>query len=272
MTAYSVLYSLYKKETPERLMASLDSMLTQTAPPEEILIVEDGPLTEELSRVLDEYGRAHPTLFTRIKNTENLGLGASLAKGLLATRNELVARMDTDDIAKPHRCEVQLAAMAADPSLAVVGSFVDEFEGTPENVISTRRVPTGHDEIYEFAKRRSAFNHPTVMLRKSAVIEAGNYSHLRRNQDVELFGRMLFAGYRTANVGESLVFFRSDAGLARRRRNFENTKSYIGTVKGFWRMGYASFGDYLTVLFAQTVMFLMPLRVQKWIYKTFLRK
>lgn len=129
----------------------------------------------------------------------------ALNLGMQHCKNDLIARMDTDDISKPERCEKQLNMFSRYPELAIVGSWVDEFVDTPDNVTTVRRVPCAQDEIYEYAKRRSAFNHPAVMYRKSAVIANGGYSDLRRNQDVDLFGRMLYAGCKAANVGESLV-------------------------------------------------------------------
>ena len=268
MEKYSVLMSLYKKEKPEYLRLAVDSMLNQTVKPDEIVLVEDGPLTDELYAVLDEYGDK----LTRVRNEKNLGLGLALNVGLKACRNELVARMDTDDISKPERCEKQLKRFEERPELAIVGAWVDEFTVSPEHVVSTRAVPTDSEDIYNFAKKRSAFNHPTVMYRKSAVLAQGGYSDLRRNQDVDLFGRMLFAGCKAENVGEALLWFRSNDDLAKRRKSWENTWSYIDTVRRFWKMGYSSFGDYAMIAVAQTGMYLMPVKVQHWVYQKFLRK
>lgn len=269
---YSVLMSLYVKEKPEYLRSAIDSMLGQTVPADQIVIVKDGPLTQELETVLAEYTEKHPELFTIVPSEVNLGLGKALNLGLEHCRNELVARMDTDDIAKPHRCEKQLVAFAANGELDLLGSSVDEFHTTPEQVVSRRVVPTEHKDIYEFAKRRSAFNHPAVMYKKSKVLGVGGYGDLRRNQDVDLFGRMLFSGCVAGNIEESLLFFRSNDALAQRRKSWENTKSYIDTIKKFWKMGYSSFGDYALIAVAQTGMFLMPVKLQHWVYKTFLRK
>lgn len=260
--------SLYKKEKPEYLRLAIDSMLNQTVKPNEIVIVEDGPLTDELYAVLDEYGEQ----IHRVKNETNIGLGLALNNGLKVCRNELVARMDTDDISKPTRCEKQLKRFEEKPELSIVGAWVDEFYTSPEEVVSTRAVPTESDEIYNFAKKRSAFNHPVVMYRKSKVLENNGYSDLRRNQDVDLFGRMLFSGCKAENIGEALLFFRSNDDLAKRRKSWENTKSYIDTIKKFRKMGYAGFSDYAMVAVAQTGMYIMPVKMQHWVYKTFLRK
>ena len=267
MEKYSVLMSLYKKEHPEYLRLALDSMLNQTVKPDEIVLVEDGPLTDELYAILNEYPMLH-----RVKNEKNLGLGLALNEGLKVCRNELVARMDTDDISKPERCEKQLRRFEEKPELAIVGSHIDEFVGTPDNIISQRKVPLTSEAIYNFAKKRSAFNHPAVMYRKSAVLAEGGYSDLKRNQDVDLFGRMLFKGHKAENIDEALLWFRSSDELAARRKSWENTKSYIDTIKKFWKMGYSSFADYAKVAVAQTGMYIMPVKMQNWVYKKFLRK
>lgn len=268
MEKYSVLMSLYKKEHPEYLRLALDSMINQTVKPDEIVLVEDGPLTDELIGVVEEY-RPHLHI---VVNKKNLGLGLALNEGLKACRNELIARMDTDDISKPERCEKQLKRFELKPELAIVGSHIDEFVGEPSNVISQRKVPLTSEDIYEYAKKRSAFNHPAVMYRKSAVLAEGGYADLKRNQDVDLFGRMLFHGYKAENIDESLLWFRSSDELAVRRKSWENTQSYIATIRKFWKMGYSSFGNYAIVAVAQTGMFIMPVKMQNWVYKKFLRK
>ena len=268
MEKYSVLMSLYKKEHPEYLRLALDSMLNQTVKPDEIVLVEDGPLTDELYAVVEAY-KQHLHI---VKNKTNLGLGLALNEGLKVCRNELVARMDTDDISKPDRCEKQLKRFKEKPELAIVGSHADEFIGEPANVVSRRSVPLSSEDIYDYAKKRSAFNHPAVMYRKSAVMAENGYSNLKRNQDVDLFGRMLYAGHKAENIDEALLWFRCSDELAARRKSWENTKSYINTIKKFWKMGYGSFFDYMKVAVAQTGMFILPAAMQNWIYKKFLRK
>lgn len=272
MEPYSALMSLYKKEHPEYLRLALDSMIDQTVKPDEIVLVEDGLLTDKLYAVVREYAGKYPELLHIVTNEKNLGLGLALNVGLKSCRNELIARMDTDDISKPDRCEKQLKKFEERPELSIVGAWVDEFAVSPDQVISTRVVPTDSDSIYNYAKKRSAFNHPVVMYRKSKVLGLGGYADLRRNQDVDLFGRMLYAGNKAENIGEALLWFRSNDDLAKRRKSWENTWSYIDTIRRFWKMGYASFRDFILVAVAQTGIYLMPVKIQHWIYKKFLRK
>ena len=272
MEKYSVLMSLYIKEKPEFLTLAIDSMLNQSVKPDEIIIVEDGSLSDELYAIVNDYKSKYPEVFTIVVNEKNIGLGLALNEGLKVSRNNLVARMDTDDISKTDRCKKQLKVFEDDPELAIVGSWVDEFNEDINIIISTRCVPETSEEIYEFAKKRSAFNHPAVMYKKDIVLSYGGYADLRRNQDVDLFGRMLFGGCKAYNIQEALLFFRSNIDLSKRRKSWENTKSYIQTIKKFWKMGYSSYGNYLSVKIAQTIMFLLPARLQNWVYKHFLRK
>lgn len=265
---YSVLMSVYKNERPDFLQTSIESMINQTVPPEEIVLVEDGPLTDELYNIIDLY-KKHLKI---IINKTNLGLGLALNKGLKECKNELVARMDTDDISKVDRCEKQLKYFLNKPYLAIVGAQIDEFAVDPSNIVSQRKVPLTSEKIYNYAKKRSAFNHPVVMYSKTAVLNCGGYSNLKRNQDVDLFGRMLYKGYKAENIDESLLLFRTSKELSGRRKSWENTSSYILTIKNFWKMGYSSFCDVLIVMVAQIIMYLLPVKLQDIAYKIILRR
>ena len=106
---FSVLMSLYKKEKPEFLRESLESILNQTYVPTEIVIVKDGPLTIELEQVLKEYSTND-----KIKvygYDENKGLGFALNFGVNKCRYDIIARMDTDDIASPDRFEKEILCL-----------------------------------------------------------------------------------------------------------------------------------------------------------------
>lgn len=272
MKKYSFLMSVYVKEKPEYLDLSINSMLEQTIKPNEIIIVKDGKLTKELDSVIDKYVSQNKKLFTVIQLEKNIGLGLALNEGIKKSRNELIARMDSDDICKPSRCEKQLQVFEKNKKLAICGTNIDEFNLNVENIVGHRIVPEKNKDIYNFSKRRSAFNHPTVMYKKTDVLKFGGYSNLRRNQDVDLFGRMIFGGCKAYNIQESLLYFRTDDNLSKRRKSWENSKSYIGTIKKFWKMGFSSFKDYFIVLIAQTIMFICPVKVQNFIYKKFLHK
>ena len=130
---FSVLMSIYYKEKPDNFAQCMDSLLAQTSLPDEIVLVEDGRLTDELYKVIDEYaGRMGNINFVRLRLDENRGLGIALSYGIKHCRNRLVARMDTDDIAVKDRFAMQLKAFSKNPSLDIVGGYIDEFIDEPD--------------------------------------------------------------------------------------------------------------------------------------------
>lgn len=219
--------SLYIKEKPEYLRTAIQSMVDQTYAPDEIVIVKDGLLTPELDFVLDEYQDKYPELFNIVGYEKNRGLGLALNFGLEHCRNELVARMDTDDIAKPDRCKKQMEMFAENPMLEIVGGDIAEFVDTPDNIVAHRRVPTTDDAIKEYMKTRCPFNHMTVMYKKASVIKSGNYKDLFWNEDYYLWIRMMEHCCVMGNTGDVLVDVRTGADMYKRRggrRYFESEK------------------------------------------------
>lgn len=264
--------ALYSKEEPEFFQKAVNSMLEQTVRPDEFVLVVDGPLTAELNACVEEYQIAYPNLFKIVRIKSNCGLGKALNIGINQCSNDIIARMDSDDISKADRCEKQLQRFCDNPNLDIVGSYADEFDGDVHNVISTRTVPIESETIYDFSKKRSAFNHPSVMLKKTSVLRAGNYSSLKRNQDLDLFGRMMFLGCTAENISESLLFYRCSDNLLRRRKSWENVSSYIHIIRNFWKMGYSSLSDYCFAVVTQMLVYVLPISFQKWVYKHIIRK
>lgn len=271
MKCYSVLMSVYHKDNPEYLRQSIESIMKQTIKPEQFVIVEDGPLTKALTDVIGSYVKSNSNLFSIVKLQRNYGLGVALDKGLIVCRNELVARMDSDDISLESRCEKQLKKFEENEALVLLGANIDEFYDDPKKIRTSRIVPSSYEDICKYIRRRDPFNHPTVMFKKSAVIRCGGYGSLRRRQDFDLFSRMINMGCYAENLNESLVLFRSNIDNYKRRKSKESCKSYINVVKNNYKRGYCSLFDLLYVIFAQEAIRLMPLGMMKIISDNLLR-
>lgn len=271
-TDYSVLMSLYKKEKPNYLIDSVESMLNQTIPPKQIVIVLDGEVTFELEKVINHYTENFNDLFTIVPLKQNIGLGLALNQGLEQCKYELIARMDTDDISYPERCELQLQEFENDVELDIVGTLTSEFYDTPEKVETIRVVPEHHNDIIRFSKRRSPFNHPTVMYKKTSVLSVGGYRDIIRNEDIDLFVRMFEKGSKSKNIQRQLLYFRSNEESYKRRKSWVNNSNYIKVIYSFWKRGYSSFWDLIFVVFAQVGMYLAPTWLLKMISNNFLRK
>lgn len=266
----SVLMSVYHKEQPTYLKLAIDSMLAQTLSPAEVLIVEDGPLTPELCAVLDGY--ADNPLVRRLPLKENVGLGLAMKTGVENCRFPFIARMDSDDYSLPERLRLQRAAFEEHPELDVLGTQMEEFVDEPDKVIAVRRVPLEHEAILRFQKMRSAFNHISVMLRKEAVLRAGNYEDAPYMEDDVLWANMFQKGCRAANLEQSLVKARVSSGMYDRRGGFLYFRAYKAARKTMMRRGQISYFEYLSSSLAQLAVALMPQALRKLIYMKILRR
>ena len=269
---FSVLLSLYSKENPAYLRQSLDSVFGQTLPPDEVVLVEDGPLTAALYAVVEEYAGKYPALKI-VPLTENVGLGRALNEGLKHCSHELVVRMDTDDIAMPDRFEKQLAYMAAHPECDLLGGQITEFIDRETNIVCARKVPCTHEKILMWLKGRSPFNHVSVTMLRSRVIACGNYLDWHFNEDYYLWIRMALSGCRFANLPDTLVNVRVGKEMYRRRGGWQYFKSTSALQKYMLVHGLISPLRYMfNVSVRFVVQVLMPNNAKQFVYRHFLRK
>ncbi|WP_195439181.1 glycosyltransferase family 2 protein [Parabacteroides goldsteinii] len=267
---FSVLLSLYKKEQPSYLLQCLNSIFYQTILPNEIVLVLDGPLNDELDYIVEDIQKKIPYLKT-IPISTNQGLGKALNEGLKHCSYDLVARMDTDDIAKPDRFEKQLAIFRKHPEVDVVGAWIDEFEGDTSNVLSVRKVPEWHGKIIQFAKRRCPVNHPVVMFRKSAVLKVGGYKHFPLFEDYYLWMRMLINGARFYNIQESLLFFRFTPDMFRRRGGLKYAVTEMRLQYLFYQIGFINIFTMMKNISIRLVVRLLPNSLRSSLYKRTIR-
>lgn len=264
--------SVYEKEKSEYLKQAIDSMMNQTCKPEQFVIVEDGRLNDELYSVLDDFSRKYPNIICRLSLECNCGLGVALDKGLEICRNNLVARMDSDDVAVEDRCEKQLKLFKENPSLSIVSGCIAEFIGDINNVVSIRDVPERHEAIRRRMRTRSAFNHPAVMYKKAEVILAGGYGNLKRKQDHDLFSRMMNNGSRAYNIQDIILYFRADEYNLKRRKSWVNCRSYMVAQWSLYKRHECSLLDLLYVDLAQLFFYFAPSKIVDLLTKKKLRK
>ncbi len=270
MENYSVLTTVYEKEDPSFLRASIESMLAQSVLTNDYVIVKDGPLNDALDSVLEEYTKQYD-FFNIVALKENVGLGAALRAGLSACKNDLVARLDSDDISLPNRCECQLKAFEADKDLVIVGTDMYEFNNDPDEIIAVKIMPHTPEELYRYGKRRNAFNHSSVMYRKSVIEAHGSYSTMRRSQDVELFSKILFHNCKCINLDQPLIKFRCGDTRVKRKKSWRNVRSDLRIFWGAHKMGYSSFVDYVYVLAIQLGFYILPEKMAGYLYRKLFR-
>ncbi len=274
MERFSVCTSVYKNDKPEYVRIALDSMLeNQTVKPDEIVLVQDGPVQTELSVLLNEYVGKYGDVMNIIRLEKNGGLGNALKLGVENAKYDIIARMDSDDICFPDRFEKQLTFLEENPKCDIVGGQITEFIDQPSNIVGKREVPLSNEDIYEYMKSRCAFNHPTVMFRKQAVLEAGNYQDWFWNEDYYMWIRMMKNHCVMANLPDVLVNMRSGIDQYGRRGGVKYFKSEIGIKKLMLDNGMISKKDYCVNYVERLIIqLLLPNKVRGWVFRRFARK
>lgn len=268
---YAVLMAVYEKDNPEWLKESIISMLEQTVLPKQFIIVKDGALTSELDNVIQQFEDWKAPLFTIIALEKNQGLGIALNNGIKHSKYDWIARMDSDDIAMPDRCEKQIKAMN-DNHADIVSGTVMEFEADISDASISKSLPRTNEEIVVYARRRNPFNHPCVMFKKSKVEQAGMYRKVHLFEDYDLWVRMIEAGAVGYNIIEPILYMRAGQAMYKRRGGMRYIKSGISFRWYLHQIGFSTFTDFVIAAMGQLIFGLLPNGVRKKGYKVILRK
>ena len=269
---YSVLMSVYHKEKPEYLKQAIESIQTQTLSTNDFVLVCDGPLNEQLDDVIATKQQEMGDTLNVVRLAKNGGLGNALNEGIKHCKNELVSRMDSDDIAYPDRCEKQIAVFNTHSEVSVCSGIVEEVTTDP-NTVDTRRVlPETNAEIVEFAKKRNPFNHPCVMYKKSAVEAVGSYQDFYLLEDYYLWLRMLMAGYQGYNIQEPLLHMRAGSEMYLRRAGWKYAKTQARLFKFMKDSGFIGNGQYMKSCVIRSGSALAPNWLRKFMFEKVLRK
>lgn len=284
---FSVLMSVYEKEKPQYLREALKSVIDQSLQPDQIVLVEDGRLPDELEDVVKEFevrlnedGREPEEkelgqLLTKldvVRLPQNQKLGRALAEGLRRCDNELVARMDTDDIAEPDRFEIQYRYMIEHPETAVSGGLMEEFDPEDDSYRKIKTMPTGKAAIAKYSRYRNPVNHMTVMFRKTEVEAAGGYRHYPYLEDYDLWIRMMARGCGFSNIDKVFVKARTERNIYKRRGGMDYCRQYMKLRKEQRSLGLLNSREYMTAVLLTMGMTLQPSWMRKLVYQKALRK
>ena len=267
----SVLMSIYFKENPVFFQQAMESIWdAQTLKPDEIILIEDGKLTDQLYKVIEFWKNKLGEAIKIVKLENNNGLTKALNIGLKYCTCEFIARMDTDDLSAPQRFEKQVNFLKNNESVHVVGGSIQEFNTTNKN-LNIRSYPKGDKEIRKYILKASPLAHPSVMFRKSIFDDGVKYPEkYRTSQDIALWYKLLSLGYKIANIDDVIYFLRiNDDFYSRRSRQkaINEFKIYwygILDLKGVtWELVYP---------LSRLIFRLLPNTLVKKIYTSRLRK
>lgn len=274
LSSYSVLMAVYDKELPENLNDSLDSMLMQTYPPDEVVLVCDGDLTNELNIIAKSFQSEYRSVFRIVRTDGHVGAGAALNKGIEACTCEYIIKMDSDDTSYPDRCYRQMKLFADDPELDMVGTFAEVYDIEERRTIGIKQMPTKHDKIMKYARRRNPFCRQSLAFRREKALEIGGYKamdELEECEDYEFAVRMLQNGAKARNIPDPLVRYRISSSDYARRKSLRSTKSFIRVRKMIRKSGFSSLWDVIVPSTVQLGLFILPVSFTKRFYTT-LRK
>jgi glycosyltransferase involved in cell wall biosynthesis len=267
---FSLLVPVYHGDRPDYLRRAFHSAVDgQTVRPDQVIIVRDGPVRSELAQCLAELQASSPVPVTLVPLERNGGLGPALDRGLAASRFDVVARQDADDVSMPHRFEVEIPLIEhAD----IVGSGLLEFVTDTDEIVGQRVPPTDPAQIQRYARMHDPFNHPTVVYRRRAVQAAGGYGDLPLMEDYALFARMLLGGARAVNVPEPLVFYRVGEAAFKRRGGRALLRSELRLQREFRRMGFTSRPQYVRNVLIRGGYRLVPWWCRRAVYRPVLSR
>lgn len=281
---FSVAMCVYGKDNPDWFDKALCSVIDQTVQPDEIVLVVDGPIPDSIQNVIDKYskicaegvGLDNLTKMITLQVVylkENQGLGKALRKAVTTCKYEIIARMDSDDIAVRNRFELQLAYLMSHPNTDILGGQIEEFIGEITNVAGKRIVPLTDSECKAYLKKRCPFNHMSVMYKKEAVLKAGNYREWFYNEDYYLWVRMVLDKCIFANLPEVLVQVRVGKEMYARRGGGKYFRSEEKIQRLMLQNGLISVPRYLVNVGERLIIqVLMPNTLRGWVLRKFARK
>lgn len=273
MIRFSVLMSVYKRENPKYMHSSLWSVFNQTLMPNEVILVEDGPLTQELYKVIDEFKQKYSILKV-ISLPQNKGLGKALNEGMKHCSFDYVARMDTDDECYPIRFEKQISFLEKHQDIDVVGCLTTEFNedaNGKRRILSIKHFPESVEENEKYSRKRCPVEHPAVVFKKQSVLNVGGYQHCFLFEDYHLWARMFVNGAKFYNIQEPLLYFRMTEDSFNRRGGWKYAVSELKALNMFRKIKFLSLRQFCTAVIIRFPVRVMPNVIRKFIYNNFLR-
>lgn len=266
---FSLLLPVYRGDLAAHFdLAFKSTVLDQSLRPDEVVLVQDGPVSPELTAAIEHATETSPVPVRRIVLARNVGLAAALEAGLAECRHEVIARMDADDVSLPERFARQLAVIA--DGADIVGTGMLEFLDDTKVVIGRRVPPSGQAEIERYARFHDPFNHPTVIYRRAAVARAGGYQPLGLMEDYWLFARMIQSGAKVANIPEPLVMYRVGAGAYQRRGGVKQFQAELRLQALLRRRRFTTRAQFLRNVVARGLYRFLPVAVRRVLYRRFI--
>jgi len=212
----SFLGSAYIRTKRDELSRSIDSLILQDLKVFEIVLIIDGPVSEDVKEYILEIEESKVARIIWLP--QNVGLGRALNYGLSRCLARIVLRYDTDDISDPRRVRVTLEQLKRNARTDICGSSVIEFENVKNNnaIYRLKQMPVENYDILATLRYRNAINHPTVAFKKSQIKKVGGYETCDLFEDYYLWLKCAAKGLNFKNISKPTVLMRRNGTIDRR--------------------------------------------------------
>lgn len=270
MKNFSVLQSVYRNDKPEYLDECFSSIFNSTLLPQKIVLVKDGPVSEELEKVISKWQKQLPLQVAGYE--QNQGLAHALNYGLQFVETELVARMDSDDFCDKDRFMEQVSCFESNSEIDVLGCGLNEFyiDSVGNKKSKIRMYPELVNKTSKCLFKGTPLGHPTVMM-KTEILRSFKYSEdTSMNEDIDLWFRLLKSDYEIHNIQKPLLNFRITDGTFRRR----SIKKAFNEFRIYWKSLKNFFGCSMLLVYPLCRLFIrfLPYSVSKFLYFSNFRK
>ncbi|WP_457593296.1 glycosyltransferase [Hydrogenimonas sp.] len=264
----SVLMTVYKNDNKSHFDEAFSSIWNQTLKPKQIVLVIDGPVGHDLEKVIYKWKLNLRDILTIIYNEKNIGLAKSLNKGLQYCKCHIIARMDSDDISLPERFETEYQYMQRNPTISMIGSWYNIYDEKMEKIIDKRQLPILYKDIKKIAKLRTPINHPTIMFKKKAAIQAGGYpENIGRFEDWGISLKFIKKNLIIENIPKNLLKFRGGQDLLNRRGGVKYLKEEYKAIYNLYKMELIGLQDLFINIIIRTPIRLLPINTREKFYK-----
>ena len=266
---FSLLLCTYKSDNPLHLKECIDSILAGTVCPDELIIVKDGPLTQELDEVILDTDFPFDTNIISLPTHQTQGVARR--EGVLASKHDWIALMDSDDVMAQGRFEKQLAEIEKNPKIDIIGGQIAEFQDSPNQTHALRKAPLTHAEIVARSKKGNPFNAMTVMFKRDLALKSGNFRYFPGFEDYDLWVRMIKNGAICQNCEDILVYARTGSGMYARRRGLRYIKHEWRMQRQLRRLNVTTKTQFVINTLKRIPARLLPQKTLERIYIKFLR-
>ncbi|MDC0293192.1 glycosyltransferase [Verrucomicrobia bacterium] len=264
MKRFTCILPIHNRITLNFAKRSLDSIVNQTLPANEILVYYDGIVNKDV----DEYVKTCANNNRNVKqigNSKNEGLGQALNRALHYTKYDHVVRMDADDFSLPNRFE-QLIRFYHDENLDLCGSYITEVV---QNARHVRKVPLIYKDLQKIGMFRTPMNHVSVVMNRNLVNKVGGYKTCFYAEDWYLWLRIFNVSKRVQNIPISLVDVDVDGY---QRRSGLKTLSYdLKYLNKFFREGLIPLHWHVFNILTRICTRILPRSAVAMCYKNLLR-